>query len=702
MSAHATRRIDLSIRLGWVVILAVVVGCHGEVVESTGDGSADRGPPPACPSGTDNDGDGYGPGCPAGNDCDDSDFTVNPGAAEVCDGKDNNCDGKTDENLAGCTAQSVGQGNSPFPVDPSKDPNLQDATGVKLDGNGDLVLGTGQVNFLYLWIANTDDLTRGTISKVDSKALKEVGRYYTITCGSVPGAAGCVDANGKTIKADHEHTPSRTAVDFNMDVWVANRCLDGGQPSVTKIAADPLDCLDRNNNGKIDTSGDRDGDGKINVDCDANGKPDDAGTKCSGSLAGQQPEFLGYDDECVLFTVNYGDSDDIARSVCLDSGKSIVGASNAWVGTYNRPENGRGGNKYYKINGYTGKIEADVTLPTEHHAYGCTADAHHLIWSTDIGYYNTKVAGNLTYFEAMAPYRVGKVLRGGPSATKSWTGRNGVYRHYGICTNADAHIWLGGIDSQWVLRYKPNRTSFDTLDKGTWTRVEMPIGMYSRGVAADLRGKVWVAIQQGYIMRLEQSIPDGTHDKSGAKLGTDYWKVKTGGELIGSGVDFDGNIWGVDKKYNAASRLQVDANGNVKSSTTVAVPVGKHPYTYSDFTGYGLANFVRPQGRWSYLHKPCTGDEKATWKRVTWKATTPPGTSVTLRVRTGDTLTTLGSWSNEFSATPAEIGPGNVNAVSPNPAAMLQVEFTLASKDKTYSPTLHEYAVAYTCSKGVE
>ena len=680
-------------------MLAVVMACHGEVAPINND--AGNTPPSACPSGTDNDQDGYGPGCPAGSDCDDTDPTVSSGATEICDGKDNNCDGKIDENLSGCTATTVGAGSSPFPVDKNKDPNLQDSTGVKLDSNGDLVLGTGQVTFRYLWIANTDDQTRGTISKVDSKALKEVGRYYTITCSSVPGSTGCLDANGKSITANNEHTPSRTAVDFNMDVWVANRCLDGGQPSVTKIAADPLDCLDRNNNGMIDTSGDRDGDGKITVDCNGDGKPDDSSTKCSGGLSGKQPEFLGYDDECVLFTVNFGDKDDIARSVCLDSGKSIVGASNAWVGTYNRPENKRGPNKYYKINGYTGKIEAEVPLDAEHHAYGCTADGHHLIWSTEIGYYNTTVAGNLTYFEAMPPYRVGKILRG-PTKDKSWIGRSGTYRQYGICTNADGHIWLGGIDSEWVLRFKPNRQSFDTLGNGTWTRIDMPQGMYSRGVAADLRGKLWVAIQQGYIMRLEQNIADGIHSMANVKQGVDYWKVKTGGELIGVGVDFDGHVWGVDKSFDTASRLMVDVQGKVTSATVNNVKVGKHPYTYSDFTGYGLANFVRPQGRWSYVHKPCNAGEKATWKRVTWNATTPPGTAVTLRVRTGDTLTTLGTWSGEFSKSPAEIGPGNATAISPNPAEMLQVEFTLSSADKSYSPTLHDYAVAYTCIKGVE
>jgi hypothetical protein len=56
----------------------------------------------------DGDGDlhGIGAGC-AGTDCDDADPSVYAGHAEICDGKDNNCDGKTDEGYL-CGAPSCG------------------------------------------------------------------------------------------------------------------------------------------------------------------------------------------------------------------------------------------------------------------------------------------------------------------------------------------------------------------------------------------------------------------------------------------------------------------------------------------------------------------------------------------------------------------------------------------------------------------
>ena len=697
--------------LGGLLALAagvgLYVGCSGQVSTTTGDGgnggkdssanvTYDSGSSAKCPQGQDKDGDGYGQNCAAGADCDDADPNKHPGAQEICDTKDNNCDGKVDENLTNCKANAIGVGK-PFPIDPSKDKNVKEATGVKLDKNGDLIIGSNLANLGFLWIANTDDLGRGTLSKVDTKNFKEVGRYNTFTCKSKPGAPGCVDANGEAIKPNIPRLPSRTAVDFNMDVWVANRCMGGCQPSATKVANESSNCIDRNNNNKIDTSADRDGDGKITTDCDGDGKPDTLASKCKN---GKQPEFLGDDDECILFTVNYGDPGDIARSICLDAGKANIGASNAWVGTYSRPENNRGNNLYFKINGNTGTIDQTIKLPKEHHAYGCTADGHNLVWSTDVGHYAHSQHGSLTYFQTIHPYQVGVVLRG-PSASAPWKDRKKKrYRHYGIAVDSTQSIWLGGIDSEWVLRYRPNRASFATLAAGKWTRIDLPRGFQSRGVAPDNRGKVWVAVDAGHILRIEENIAEGIHDFTKIQLGKDYWTTTAKG-VIGVGVDIDGHLWGVGRTNNMASRIGVDAKGNVVQATSKNVGVGLHPYTYSDFTGFGLRTFVRPEGRWSYEHKSCPEGKKATWQQVTWNATTPAGTSVTLRVRTGESTATFGNWSKPFSKSPADFGPKSAAPIRPNPATLMQVEFTLANPAKKATPTLHDYAIVYNCIGGV-
>lgn len=77
-----------------------------------------------------------------------------------------------------------------------------------------------------VWLANT---SQGTISKIDSSSMTEVGRYLT--------------------RADAMGSPSHTAVSLGGDVVVANR--NGG---LTKIHGDASECPDANRDGLVSTS----------------------------------------------------------------------------------------------------------------------------------------------------------------------------------------------------------------------------------------------------------------------------------------------------------------------------------------------------------------------------------------------------------------------------------------------------------------
>ena len=673
-----------------------------------------------CPGGKDSDGDGYGLGCPKGKDCDDTNKLVHPGAKELCDGVDNNCNNQTDEgvkNACGtCDPGCKRQGQSPFPVDKTKDTNVKDVNGVGLDPNGDLVLDKTNKNFNYMWISNTFDHTgttggcrykhdalytsglgancRGTLSKVNTLTMKEVARYFTVTCTKKTGTTGCTDLHGKPITLDLPHAPSRTAVDYNFDVWVANRAF-GHQASATKVANSLNDCKDRNNNGFIDTSKDWNANGKIDIDCNADGKPDTASTKCTGAFAGKKPEFVGHDDECVLFTVNYSSGPsgldtlgDVGRSICLDTG-GTVGASNAWVGTfYRRTTVGTTTtykNNFFRIDGTTGKLTGPYAMPEGHHSYGCAVDGKGILWSSDL-------YGNITYLNTFNPKLVGGLVK------PAWSSTTTTLHFYGISVDGNNHVWLGGYTSGHVFRYKPDHSSWAKLPTGKWTQIKIPAKFYSRGIAADKRGKVWVAIQGGYILRLPLTLKDGIHDYSAT---TDYWPTK-GTTLIGVGIDFAGHVWGISYNDGVASRLDVDSKGDVvlpATAVTKNVPVGKNPYTYSDFTGYGLQNFTRPSGRYLYQIKPCPVGKRATWKQLSWKATAPAKTSVIVRVRTGDQETAMGTWAGPYQTTPVVLkSTTTTSLVTPNPSVYLQVEFNLTTTDKAVSPTVHSYDVSYTCA----
>ncbi len=147
---------------------------------------------------------------------------------EKCDGKDNDCDGETDEGVKStcgtcdltCNEQKIG-GGGPM----SWNLNSENSTGLGLTPNGDVTLDASQIslNLKFIWIANSPN---NTVSKVDCKTITEVGRFSV-----------CPD-------------PSRTSVDLEGNVWVACR----GDGAVAKIIAEKKNCIDKNGNGVIETS----------------------------------------------------------------------------------------------------------------------------------------------------------------------------------------------------------------------------------------------------------------------------------------------------------------------------------------------------------------------------------------------------------------------------------------------------------------
>ncbi|PRQ08635.1 Vgb family protein [Enhygromyxa salina] len=86
--------------------------------------------------------------------------------------------------------------------------------------------GANDFEFSYLWAANSQ---QGTISKIDTKTVTEVGRYI--------------------VRPDSAGSPSRTSVSLSGHVAVANR--NGG---VTKVYADQQFCQESNGTPGIQTS----------------------------------------------------------------------------------------------------------------------------------------------------------------------------------------------------------------------------------------------------------------------------------------------------------------------------------------------------------------------------------------------------------------------------------------------------------------
>ena len=309
------------------------------------------------------------------------------------------------------------------------------------------MLNQGSSSFNYLWIADDQSYWLGMVSKIDTRMntkpqtssvnayYREVARYLTVTCesneagswrdhtgytlgGATPTQLGmCDGTNGccartamgtaRTPVQLYHNRPSRTAVDFNGDAWVANRAHDSygsadpgdagihHQSSVTKIAnknnsINDTDCIDRNHNGKIDTSSDANGDGIINTDCNGDGIPDSLGnvTAAKPCVGGTLQEFFGLDDECVLFTTNTGAEGTpgpsgvggIGRPLALGQGATDFAPSDAWAGRFND-------GIFYRIDGTTGLIKATLTLAaggTAARPYGAAIDQTGILWAPNV------------------------------------------------------------------------------------------------------------------------------------------------------------------------------------------------------------------------------------------------------------------------------------------------------------------------------
>ena len=531
------------------------------------DGSCFAGPVPTCDDGDEctvdrcdpgldacvntplaDDADGDGVGRCAG-DCDDTDPTVGPGFAEFCDGRDTDCDGHLDEGLLSeCLDCRPGCNRVPVPEETTGSWDLdRDSAGVEVGPDGALVLSTSRTETYFAWIANT---LLGTITRLDTRDGRQAAEYDAALLDGTNGARP-IGERCETERAGG-NCPSRTAVDLRGAVYVANRAFFN-QATVTKIAGFESDCIDRNGNGRIDTSRDLDGDGII-----------------ERSVPG---EYLGQRDECLLWTVNVGSSNGVARSIAIDA------RGHPWVGLFNE-------GTALELDPSDGRVLRTVRLPASTFGrfspYGAAADGRGHVWFTEVA--NGRIASIDTATGRLGVTTIADV-RGSPC-----TGS------YGIAVDENDRIWLAGFLCERVFRYDQ--------DSRTWSGFSLPDSGATRGIAADGAGRILVASSHEWIRfaggTFEAGPPvsrvtmlDATTGAVTRILGTRAAPLP-GLASTGVGLDSSGAIWLINQESSTATRID---------PTTFAArefPTGTSPYTYSDFTGYALRTFTAPTG----YHRP--------------------------------------------------------------------------------------------------
>jgi streptogramin lyase len=382
------------------------------------------------------------------------------------------------------------------------------------------------------WIPNSG--SGNSVSLVSSDG-REIRRHWTVPNG---------------IYGD----PSRTAVDSKGNAWVGNR----GVNTLVKIAFDKKDCIDKNGDGKIETSEDKNGDGVV----DAN-------------------EMLPFDkDECIVANVRLGSNsrDMKIRAVCIDNN------DNVYAGHWNDK-------KLFKISP-DGSILKEWKLPGS--PYGCVVDEEGNVWiSTPAENLIIKLnpkddsistfkAGKTTYgiwrgndSIVFTTWTYGSIIKISKDMKKEWeyTNRNILNGARGIFVDNDGNVYAVGSHSNQVVK----------LDKNGNFIKSMPTCNTPTGISMDSEGNIWVICYNDGGVRIYDKELNVVSEFTirGAHYGySDFTGFQTGAQLGMSEVkpsieiEVEEKVWsfsvGSEKTFGTQSFSPEKAK---KAEIKIAIPV---------------------------------------------------------------------------------------------------------------------------------
>jgi hypothetical protein len=383
-----------------------------------------------------------------------------------CGGSDPRGDGEHDSGIL-----SVGETGTDSASSGPDDDDGNDDDGIKLDvgegsdlgpiGCGGDASGGGhgggeaEIDFSYIWIANS---TEGTISKIDTQTMQEMGRYI--------------------VREDSAGSPSRTSVNMSGDVAVANRL--GG---VTKVFAVSEECPDLDGDGVITTST----------------GPDDVKPWGQDECVGWHTSFPTYTSQ---------------RPVAWAQGEfnpATCEFDNQMLWTSGGSQEGVAVNL---LNGETGAVEQTVNIPELQFdgfgIYGAAVDGEGNFWGSQLGQSGKYLVfvDRETFQYKVWPQPIAAYGMTVDSEGYVWTCQSQVGRF-----DPETETWetaqtggAGGCmaDGQGLL-WQAGLSHLTAVDTQTLDVVQMiPIEHRVHGVSIDFQGYVWgVTLQQPYAYRVD-------------------------------------------------------------------------------------------------------------------------------------------------------------------------------------------------------
>ena len=382
-----------------------------------------------------------------------------------------------------------------------------------------LQLSNQTTPFNFIWIAAS---SRGTIIKIDTLTGAILGEYQ-----SAP------DGHGKN--------PSRTTVDANGNVWAGNRSDDvNNMGSVVHIGLEENgQCVDRNNNGIIDTST-----GLADIRSWLNPLAVDSGGGVSSA-----------DDECIIhFTKVHSRG---TRHVSVDANNDV------WV-------SGTAVQDFDLIDSSTGLIIQSETS-VGFGGYGGLIDANGVIWS----------ARNLLRWDTSLP------LTGANGG--NWDG----YFHdsYGLCIDSQGNIFNTALVGNIIRKFNSAGTLIGTFTHGN---------NFAQGCVVDGNDDVWVAHSLAGATTVGHLLNDGTYVGNVPLLGG---VGPTGVAVDGAGKIWAANVNSSTASRIDPALGPIGGGGGTVGAVDLTVSRGAvaGSYNYSDMTGSTV--IAPPDaGSWTLIH----------------------------------------------------------------------------------------------------
>ena len=500
--------------------------------------------------------------------------------------------------------------------------------------NDQLQLDRTTTFFPYVNVAAS---ARGTMVRIDVDTGAIVGEWR-----SAPDGRG--------------RNPSRTTVDRLGNTWLSNRDeATGGQGSVTRVGvivggtrvdgagnpdpggdylAGPFSyntCQDRDGDGRIATSR---GLGDIRPWTNAGGVDNDGGVETAA-------------DECVInYTRVAGNN---TRTVAVDA------TNNLWTGGSDT--------QHEMVDGGTGAVIPGTLFSLGCGGYGGLVDPAGTLWSARYG-------ANLLRYE---------------TGTGSGACLDTSHGDYGLGLDPNTgEIWHTSVGGNRVVKLAPDGTVLGSFSHGN---------VNAQGVAVDGDGNVWVAHALFGATTVGHLRTDGTY------VGNVTLPGGTG--PTGVAVDSNGKVWVTNITTNNAQRID-PAAGPIGGGgfpvgavdLTVDLGAGAGPYNYSDMTGSVLGEVTAPVGTWSVVQDG--GFANQPWGTVTWntepQGSEPPGTSITVEVRTANTEAGLAA--QPFTAVSNDVPFASAGRY-------IEVRATLRANSAGDSPVLSDLRVKTAKRSGV-